>query len=130
MEDADTAVVRANSDAFSARDVDAMLRWYAADAEVVDRRRFGFGNFRGHDELRTYYEGIVGSAADLHEKLEIVKSANGVVVADCELSGHLATDPAGPLVSAVYALVITLRDGLIARLEIHEDAEAALEMLH
>ena len=130
MEDADLTVVRTNSAAFGARDVEGMLRCYAADAEVVDRRRFGFGSFRGHDELRTYYEGIVGSAADLHEKLEVVHAADGVIVADCELSGHLATDPAGPLVSAVYALVITLRDGLIARLEIHEDVEAALETLH
>ena len=127
MSDADIAVVRTNSAAFSARDVDAMLRCYAPDAEVADRRRFGFGTFRGHDELRTYYLGIIESTADMHEELRVLEATDGVVVADCELSGHLAADPAGPVVSAAYGLVITLRDGLIAHLEIHEDGEAALE---
>ena len=126
MQDADVAVVRRNSAAFSARDVDEMLRCYAADAEVVDRRRLGFGHFNGHHELRTYYEGIVHSAADMHEDLQVLASAGGVVVAHCELSGHLATDPAGPAVGASYGLVITVRDGLIQRLEIHDDGDEAL----
>lgn len=90
MSEADIALVLKNSAAFSARDVDGMLRCYAPDAEVVDRRRFGFGSFTGHAELRTYYEGIVGSAADLHEELRVLEAADGIVVADCELSGHLA----------------------------------------
>ena len=127
VSEADIALVQRNSAAFSARDVDGMLRCYAPDAVVVDRRRFGFGSFTGHAELRTYYEGIVGSAADLHEEMRILEARDGLVVADCELSGHLATDPAGPLVSAPYGLVITLRDGLIARLEVYDDGEGALE---
>ena len=127
MNDDSVTVVQRNSAAFSAGDVEGMLRCYAPDAEVVDCRRFGFGRFQGHDDLRTYYSGIVGSAADLHEDLQIVDADDGVVVADCELSGHLASDPAGPLVSAPYALLITLQDGLITRLEVHEDVEAAQE---
>ena len=127
MSEADTAVVRGNSAAFSARDVEAMLTFYAVDAEVIDRRRFGFGRFTGHDELRTYYGGIVGTAADLHEDLEVLGSVGGVVVAHCELSGHLASDPTGPVVGATYGLLVTLRDGLIARLEVFDDGEAAME---
>lgn len=127
MNEADIALVRRNSAAFSARDVDAMLRCYAPDAEVVDRRRFGLGSFTGHGELRTYYDGIVGSAADLHEELRVLEARDGVVVAGCELSGHLAADPAGPLVSALYGLVISVRDGLIARLDVYDDGEAALD---
>ena len=127
MNDAAIAVVLQNSAAFSARDVDGMLRCYAADAEVHDRRRFGFGSFTGHEQLRTYYEGIVGSAADMHEELHVLEASGDVVVAACELSGHLASDPSGPLVSAPYGLVITVRGGLIARLEVHDDGAAALE---
>lgn len=126
--DDDVEVVRRNSAAFSARDVDAMLRCYAADAEVIDQRRLGFGHFTGHAELRGYYEGITHSAADMHEELEVLASAGGVVVAHCELSGHLASDPTGPAVGATYGLVVTLRDGLIQRLDIHEDGQEALRV--
>ena len=45
---------------------------------------------------------------------------------DCELWARLPSDPTGNGVTAQYALVITVRDGQIQRLEIHSDAAAAL----
>ncbi len=42
----EVAVVRANNEAFSRMDVDAMLALYADDAEVVDHRRVSLGTFR------------------------------------------------------------------------------------
>jgi ketosteroid isomerase-like protein len=120
-------VVRANSEAFSARDVDAMLVLYAPDAVVEDRRRMGLlGTFRGHDELRPYYLGIVNAAATLHERLDVVAADGEVVVCDCELRGRLAADPDGHEVTAPYGLVLWIREGLIRRLEIWEDGSAAL----
>lgn len=129
MDDAAVAVVRANSVAFSAQDVDAMLRCYAPDAVVEDKRHGGLlGTFSGHDELRTYYLGIFGMVTTMHEHLEVLAAADGVVVADCELRGTLAADAGGREMSAPYGLLITLRDGLVARLEIYGDGREALEV--
>jgi ketosteroid isomerase-like protein len=128
MSAADVDLVRANSAAFSARDVDTMLRCYREDAVVVDLRRVGFGTFSGHDELRAYYQGIVDSAAEMREDLEVLASADGLVAAHCALRGRLAGDPGGPEVGAEYGLVVRLRDGLIERLEVCEDGAHALEV--
>ena len=118
------AVTQSNSAAFSARDVDGLLAHYAPDAEVIDRRRVGFGTFHGHAELRPYYQGIFESAAEMSETLEVLAAGGDVVVAHCELRGRLAQTglPAG----AEYGLVLTVRDGLIQRLEICEDGRHAL----
>jgi ketosteroid isomerase-like protein len=122
-------VVLANNDAFSRMDVDRMLRLYARDAVVVDRRRVSIGSFVGHDELRPYYLSIFHSADSLHEELRVLEEEEeaGVVICDCELRGRLAGAPAGASdVTVPYGLVIEVRDGLIARLEIHETGADAL----
>ena len=118
-------VVRTNSAAFSRRDVDTMLGFYAPDAAVIDRRAVGWGEFRGHDALRAYYEGILDNAASLHEDLEVVSEDGDVVVATCWLNARLADQPDGPEVILKYALRFTLADGLITCMEIFEDANAA-----
>jgi ketosteroid isomerase-like protein len=127
MSEADVAVIRASSAALSARDVDGMLARYAPDAVVVDHSGMGLGEVRGHDELRVYYQGIIGSTAALREDFRVVADhGDGRVVTDCELWARLPSDPTGNGVTAEYALAITVRDGLIQRLEIHPDAAAAL----
>ena len=127
MSDADVAVIRAASAAFSARDVDAMLASYAPDAVVVDHSGLGLGELHGRAELRTYYSGIIGSTSAMREDFRVVADrGDGVVVTDCELWARLPSDPTGNGVTAAYALLVTVRDGLIHRLEIHTDAAAAL----
>ena len=121
-------VVGANSAAFSAMDVDAMLELYAADAQVHDRRRVSMGTFSGHDELRAYYLSIFHSASTLRETLEVLGEADGVVAAHCELWGRLVGDVAGSGVTVTYGLALWIADGRITRLEIAEDAEHALEL--
>jgi ketosteroid isomerase-like protein len=121
------AVVRANSVAFSRMDVDGMLALYAEDAEVVDRRRVSLGTFRGHDELRAYYLSIFHSASEMHEDLRVLAVSGGMVVAGCELRGRLAAAPARAAdVVVPYGLVLDVRDGRIARLEVYEDGDDAL----
>ena len=122
----DVDVVLASNAALNRRDVDGMLAVYARDAEVVDRRRVGFGSFSGHDELRGLYSGIVSSAASFHEDVDVRATGNGLVVAHCEVRAKLATDPNGPEVGAEYGFVVTVRDGLIARLELFDDGDEAL----
>jgi ketosteroid isomerase-like protein len=125
---ANAEVVRANSRAFSRRDVDAMLELHAPGAVVSDRRAVGWGEFRGHDALRSYYAGLFDNAAELDEQLEIVSEEDGLIVASCVLTARLADQPdAGP-VAFSYALRIRLAGGLITSVEIYEDARAAREV--
>ena len=121
-------VVLENNDAFSRMDVDRMLRLYARDAMVVDRRRVSIGTFVGHDELRPYYLSIFHSAESLHEDLTVIgQEAGGIVVCECELRGRLAAAPAHAAeVTVPYGLVIEVRDGLIRRIELHESGADAL----
>jgi len=130
MSAADVEVVQRASDAFSAQDIDAMLATYARDAIVVDRSGLGLGEMHGHDELRPYYLSIMHSASTMKETFKLVADrGDGMLVTDCELSARLAADPHGNGITAQYALVITVREHLIQRLEIHVDAAAALAAL-
>src|SRR4051794_29456234 len=125
--DDDIAVVRANSAAFSDRDVDTMLGYYAPDAVVADMRQYGLGTFTGHAELRPYYLSIFHSVDAMREQLEVLAARGGVVVTHCELWARLPSDRTGAGVNAPYGMVLTLRDGLIARLEVYADGREALE---
>ena len=126
-DDPDVAVVLRSNAALNRRDVDGMLEQYAPDAALVDRRAVGFGTFTGHDELRGLYTGIVGSASDFTERVDVLAAGAGLVVAHCEVSARLAADPNGPVVGAEYGFVIAVRDGHIARIVLFDDGRQALE---
>src|SRR4051794_22296684 len=117
--------VRANNAAFSARDVDGMLKLHAPDAAVFDRRPIGWGEFHGHDALRSYYQGLFDNADELDEELEVVSEEDGTVVASCHLRARLAGQEDREPVTFDYALRIRLEAGVIAEVQIHDDAEAA-----
>ena len=123
----DIAVVLASNAALNRRDVEGMLAQYAPDAVVDDHRKVPFGSFAGHDELRGLYGGIVASTAEFREDVEVLVARGGLVVAHCEVTARLAADPNGPVVGAEYGFVIAVRDGLIARLDLYDDGEAARE---
>jgi ketosteroid isomerase-like protein len=125
MSRTNAAVVRANSAAFSRRDADGMLAFYAPDAVVIDRRRVGWGEFRGHDALRAYYQGLFDNAGRLHEELQIVSDEADLIIASCRVTAHLAGQPDAPAVDFEYALRIAFADGVIQLMEIYEDAVAA-----
>jgi ketosteroid isomerase-like protein len=118
-------VVRANSEAFSRRDVDSMLELFAPDAVVRDRRSVGWGDFLGRDAIRAYYEGLFDNAAEIYEDLAVVSASGDVVVASCHTTARLAGQPDAAVVTFDYALKVTLDGGLIKALEIYEDAAAA-----
>jgi ketosteroid isomerase-like protein len=125
MPTANADVVRANSAAFSRRDVETMLEFFAPDAVVRDRRAVGWGDFQGRDAIRAYYEGLFDNADEIDEDLAVVSEQGEVVVASCHVRAHLAGQEEADVVTFDYALKVTLADGLIAALEIYEDAAAA-----
>lgn len=125
MSRANAAVVRENSAAFSRRDVDGMLEFYAPDAVVRDRRSVGWGEFRGHDAVQSYYQGLFDNADQLDEDVTIVSDEDDLVIASCRLTAHLAGQPDVPPLEFEYALRIAFADGAIESMEIYEDADAA-----
>ena len=54
MPSANIEVVRRGTDAWARKDVDAMLREYDPEVEVIDPERAGPGPFRGHDAFREW----------------------------------------------------------------------------
>src|SRR4051812_32216952 len=108
MPSTNAEVVRANSSAFSRRDENGMLEFYAPGAVVTDRRAIGWGEFRGHDAMRSYYQGLFDNTDDLHEDLEIVSEEDDLIIASCRLTARLAGQPAAPPVVFDYALRIAL----------------------
>ncbi len=127
MNRSDVDVVLASNAALNRRDVDGMLEQYAADAVLLDHRKVAFGTFAGRDELRSLYGGIVSSAAEFHEQVSVLVARDGVVVAACEVTAQLASDPNGATIGAEYGFVVTVRDERIARIELFDDGEGALE---
>jgi len=125
MPAANVDVVRANSEAFSRRDVHAMLEFFAPDAVVRDRRTVGWGDFHGRDAIRAYYEGLFDNADQIYEDLAVVSEQGDAVVASCRVTAHLAGQAKADVVTFDYALKVTVARGLIEALEIYEDAAAA-----
>jgi ketosteroid isomerase-like protein len=123
----DLEVLMTSNAALNRRDVDGMLAVYAPDAVVVDHRQVAFGTFAGHDELRDLYSGLIGATAELHEDVEVLAQAPGTIVAHCTVRAQLATAPTGATIGAEYGFVVTVRDERIARLELYDDGEAALD---
>ena len=117
---------RANNEAFSRQDVEAMLELHRPDAVVADRRQVGFGEFRGHDAIRSYYQGLFDNTAWIKEDLEVVSAEGNVAIASCHVRAELAGqagDP--PAVTFDYALRIEVEGDLIATLEIYPDVASA-----
>lgn len=122
----DVAVVLASNAALNRRDVEGMLEVYAPDATVDDHRRVPFGTFTGHDELRGLYGGLVSSASEFHERVDVLAARDGLVVAHCEVTARLASDPGGHVVGAEYGFVVAVRDERIARLDLYDSGDDAL----
>lgn len=123
-------IVRLNSEAFSRRDAKAMLELYAPDAVVIDRRAVGWGEFRGHDALRSYYEGLFDNATALHEDLDVVSDEGDALVVGCRLRARLVGQEDAGDVSFEYALRVRLREGLIVAIDIYEDVATAVPAGH
>ena len=75
------AVVQAQLDAFNARDIDALMRAYAPDAEQFALH--GERLARGHEEIRPRYVARF-SEPDLHARL-LSRTVMGNIVTDLEL---------------------------------------------
>jgi hypothetical protein len=90
------------------RDLDAAMRWYAADAVVTDEGK----TYRGHDEIRSW---LSSSASEYTYTSELIGSRHnddGTYVATHHLEGNF---PGG---TVDLDFTFTLTDDLIVRLDI------------
>ena len=122
----ETNVVLANNAAFNRRDLEGMLGHYAPDAVVVDLRPTGFGEYSGREAVGAYYGGIFDNTDSITEDMEVLSSADGVVVAHCRTRAALVGSVELDL---EYGLKLWVAGGVITRLEVHQDGRAALASL-
>jgi ketosteroid isomerase-like protein len=100
-------------DAGNARDVDAMLRFYAPDS-VWDMSAVGLGTFEGREAIRGLFEDWFGAYEDYaQEAQEICDLGNGVTFGIFVMRGRSAGGAGW--VEQRYAAVATWTDGLIQR---------------
>jgi putative hydrolase of HD superfamily len=101
-------VVQAQLDAFNARDLDALMRAYAPDAEqfTLHGERFA----KGHDELRQRYA-VRFAEPDLHAKL-LSRVVMGNIVTDLELITRNFPEGVGTL---EMLCIYEVKDGRIQR---------------
>ena len=116
-------VVLENSAAFNRRDLDAMLRLFGPDVVVLDHRSVGWGEFRGVDAVRAYYEGMFDNLAAVHEDMTVMQDEDGVVIGRCHTRARLTEDDDD--MAFDYTLRVTVEDGLIGAIEIYDDEQAA-----
>jgi putative hydrolase of HD superfamily len=102
------AVVQAQLDAFNARDIDALMRAYAPDAEQFALH--GERLARGHDEIRPRYMARF-TEPDLHARL-LSRVVMGHIVTDLELITRNFPDGVGTL---EMLCIYEVKDGRIQR---------------
>ena len=102
------AVVQAQLDAFNAKDIDALMRAYAPDAEQFALH--GERLARGHDEIRPRYVARF-TEPDLHARL-LSRTVMGNIVTDLELITRNFPEGVGTLeMLCIYEVI----DGRIRR---------------
>ena len=116
-------VVLANSAAFNRRDVDAMLQLFRPDVAVLDHRSVGWGEYRGVEAVRAYYEGMFDNLAAVHEDMTVVHDEDGVVIGRCHTRARLTEDDDDLVFD--YTLRVSVEDGLVRAIEIYDDEQAA-----
>ncbi|GAB3456320.1 nuclear transport factor 2 family protein [Massilia terrae] len=102
------AVVQAQLDAFNAKDLDALMRAYAPDAEQFTLH--GERIAKGHEDLRARYT-IRFAEPDLHARL-LSRTVMGGFVTDLELITRNFPEGVGTL---EMLCVYEVKDGRIAR---------------
>lgn len=102
------AVVQAQLDAFNAKDLDALMRAYAPDAEQFTLH--GERIAKGHEDLRARYA-IRFAEPDLHAKL-LSRTVMGDFVTDLELITRNFPEGVGTL---EMLCVYEVKDGRIQR---------------
>jgi ketosteroid isomerase-like protein len=120
-------LVRRGTDAYNRRDLDGILEDWAPDA-VVDwshSRGFDAGVFRGHDEIRAFWQRLLDAFDEVRvELVDPVEVEEGLVVAE-NVAYQRGRD--GIEVQARSAWLIAIRDGETTSFTLYQTKQEALE---
>jgi ketosteroid isomerase-like protein len=119
------AVVKRAYDAFTRRDVEGLVATCAPDVEfhlpTARLTRLGLP-YRGHDGVRTYVRDAARVWAELRLEPRAFHERDDLVVA----VGRVYAWGAGRVVDTPAAWVWQLRDGVVRRVDVYENASEAL----
>jgi ketosteroid isomerase-like protein len=117
-----TDVVRRSIEALNARDMDAVMACFTDDV-IFDGSRIMEGTYRGKQSYREFLEEAVDRVDFHHSEVSLLTDEDRVIaLADVRGAG----DRSGIPLAGRMAYVYEVREGLIARQEIHPDGEALL----
>ena len=109
MPSANVEVVRRGAEAWSRGDLDAMLREYARDVEIIDPERVGAGPFRGHEAVRQFIAEWLEAWDQYELALEAIVDAGDAAVLFQRHSGR--AKGSGIELEQRGALLVRLRGG-------------------
>ena len=114
--------------AYNRRDLDAIRALNHPDVELdwSASRGLEAGVYRGAEEVIGFYENFLGTFEEVHiEADRFIESRDSVVVPNtARIRGRDGIETV-----ARSAFVFELRDGLIARIRLYQDAREALDVL-
>jgi ketosteroid isomerase-like protein len=120
------ALVQRAYDAFTRRDVEGLVATCAPDVEfhlpTAQLTRVGLP-YRGHDGVRTYMRDAARVWSELRLEPREFHEGGDLVVA----IGRVYAWGAGRVVDTPAGWVWHIRDGLVARVDVYESADQALE---
>jgi ketosteroid isomerase-like protein len=119
-------VVRRSQDAWNRCDLPTWLGWYRSDAEIDWSRSRGplRGVYRGHDELKVFWNEFWSTFDDVQVELYGVASRDSEVVVSN--TAHLRGRE-GIEVTASSTFVWTVENGQITRFRMFQERAEALE---
>ena len=127
MSQENVEIVRRGTDAYNRRDLDGVLENWAPDAVVDWSRSRGFdaGVFRGHDEIRAFWQRLLDAFDEVRvELVDPVEVEEGLVVAE-NVAYQRGRD--GIEVQARSAWLIAIRDGETTSFTMYQTKHDALE---
>jgi ketosteroid isomerase-like protein len=127
MSQENVEIVRRGTDAYNRRDLDGVLENWAPDAVVDWSRSRGFdaGVFRGHDEIRAFWQRLLDAFDEVRvELVDPVEVEEGLVVAE-NVAYQRGRD--GIEVQARSAWLIAIRDGETTSFTLYQTKQEALE---
>jgi ketosteroid isomerase-like protein len=122
-------VIRLAYEAWSTRDIDALLELVHPEAEArpLLGANIGTSVYLGHDELRQWFK-------DLHQEWETFETRVTRVEwrddrALCTFAVHARGRASGAVIDGELYHLLQFRDGLIVRLEAFQDRDSAVQAL-
>ena len=127
MSQENVEIVRRGIDAYNRGDIEAALALWSSDAvwDWSNSRGFDAGVFRGHDEIRAFWQRFRAAFEEVRfELFDVLEVEDGLLIV--ENVAHLRGRD-GVRVQARSAWLVTTRDGEQTSLTLYQTKQDALE---